>query len=359
MAKLQYMTLANLTEYNDLLGADLLTKINEAVSPAIKTVSLSDDKQTLYFYTKKAPVTIDDAAFSIPLPAPVDISGKIDKVSNSTAGNLASLTADGSIADSGKKAADFASKSDISDLNAYVGTIPADSNASSVIEYAKEAADKAKADASYDDTELRAKVTANTDAVAILNGTGTGSVSKTVYDAVAEVVAGAPESMDTLKEISDWIQGHSSDAASMNSRIGDNKTDIDALKSLIGQLPEGSKAKTIIAYIAEYVTNAVGNIDLSKFALVTDLTAAVGRISKNEAAVTAINEAAAALTARVTTAETDIDTVEKGLKTANTNIGTNTSNIQNNLSKITALEGLVGDGFEPIPSASIRSLFNK
>ena len=359
MAKLQYMTLANLTEYNDLLGADILAQINEAVSPAIKTVSLSDDKQTLYFYTKKAPVTVNDAVFSIPLPTPVDISGKIDKVSNGTAGNLASLTADGSIADSGKKLSDLATQSDIAGVNAYIGTIPADSKASSVISYVKEAADKAKADAAYDDTELRAKVAANTDAVSILNGSGSGSISKTVYDAIAELVAGAPESMDTLKEISDWIQSHSSDAASMNSQINTNKSDIGKLKTLIGELPEGTTAKTIIAYIAEYVTTAIGNIDLSNFALVSDLTNAVGRISKNEASITAVKEAATALTTRVTTAESDINHVENSLKTANTNIGTNTSKIQSNLTKITALEGLVGEGYEPIPSASIRALFNK
>ena len=39
---------------------------------------------------------------------PGNVSGKIDKVPSATNGNLASLTADGSVADSGKKAADFA-----------------------------------------------------------------------------------------------------------------------------------------------------------------------------------------------------------------------------------------------------------
>ena len=36
---------------------------------------------------------------------------------------------------------------------------------------------------------------------------------------VAKVVANAPEDFDTLKEMSDWISGHESDAASMNSAI--------------------------------------------------------------------------------------------------------------------------------------------
>ena len=36
---------------------------------------------------------------------------------------------------------------------------------------------------------------------------------------VAKIVASAPESLDTLKEIADWISTHSDDAAAMNSAI--------------------------------------------------------------------------------------------------------------------------------------------
>ena len=37
--------------------------------------------------------------------------------------------------------------------------------------------------------------------------------------------------MDTLKEISDWISSHESDASAMNSAIQTNKTDIATLKT--------------------------------------------------------------------------------------------------------------------------------
>ncbi|MFR9255768.1 MAG: hypothetical protein ACLVJ6_09865 [Merdibacter sp.] len=53
--------------------------------------------------------------------------------------------------------------------------------------------------------DLTADVEANTAAIATLNGTGAGSVSKQVADAVAQIVSDAPEAYDTLKEISDWI----------------------------------------------------------------------------------------------------------------------------------------------------------
>ena len=85
---------------------------------------------------------------------------------------------------------------------------------------------------------VEAKVTANettiqshTTALATLNGEGEGSVKKTVTDEIAKVVADAPESLDTLKEISDWISSHESDASAMNSAIQTNKSDIATLQT--------------------------------------------------------------------------------------------------------------------------------
>ena len=39
---------------------------------------------------------------------------------------------------------------------------------------------------------------------------------------IAEVVAKAPEDLDTLKEIADWISAHANDAAAMNTAISTN-----------------------------------------------------------------------------------------------------------------------------------------
>ena len=73
---------------------------------------------------------------------------------------------------------------------------------------------------------LKQAIDKNTTAIATLNGTGTGSVTKTVSDKIAEVVAGAPESLDTLKEISDWIDTHGDSASAMNTAIQANATAI-------------------------------------------------------------------------------------------------------------------------------------
>ena len=48
---------------------------------------------------------------------------------------------------------------------------------------------------------------------------------------IAEVVAGAPEHFDTLKEMSDWISTHETSASAMNSQIQDNKKAITTLQT--------------------------------------------------------------------------------------------------------------------------------
>ena len=65
MAKLQFATLSNLQEFLNLHNVQIDSKISEAVKNSIKTVSQSEDGYTLYFYTKTAPVTIDEAAFTL------------------------------------------------------------------------------------------------------------------------------------------------------------------------------------------------------------------------------------------------------------------------------------------------------
>lgn len=131
----------------------------------------------------------------------------------------------------------------------------------------------------YDDTALKGRVSANESAITVLNGEGEGSVKKQVNDAVAKIVADAPEAYNTLKEISDWISSHAEDASAMNSQISTNKSDIAALKTLIGTLPESAESSTIVAYIAETIG-----------ASQTDLTTAIAT-AKSEAISTAATDA--------------------------------------------------------------------
>lgn len=112
------------------------------------------------------------------------------------------------------------------------------------------------AKSAYDDSSIKTQINANKTAIDTLNGDASqvGSVAKQVADAVASIVANAPEAYDTLVEISDWISSHSNDASAMNTSILANTNAINALKTLVGTLPDGTAAKTIIEYIDSKVT---------------------------------------------------------------------------------------------------------
>ena len=131
------------------------------------------------------------------------------------------------------------------------------------------------------------QVADNKAAIEKLNGDNTteGSVA---YQ-IAQIVAGADASFDTLKEIADWIGTHTTDAATMNSQINTNKTDITSLKELVG-------SEAVATQIANAIDAALKSGETDKYALASDLTALAGR---------------------VTTAEQDIDALE-------TKVGTTT-----------------------------------
>lgn len=50
----------------------------------------------------------------------------------------------------------------------------------------------------------------------------TGQITAEVTAKIAEIVANAPEDLDTLKEIADWIKTHANDASAMNTAISAN-----------------------------------------------------------------------------------------------------------------------------------------
>ena len=55
---------------------------------------------------------------------------------------------------------------------------------------------------------------------------------------IAEIVAEAPEDLDTLKEISDWISTHEDSASAMNSDIIKNQSDINELNNKLSSMEQ-------------------------------------------------------------------------------------------------------------------------
>lgn len=86
--------------------------------------------------------------------------------------------------------------------------------------------DRANAAISKEETNRKVAVAALQSLIDILNSDSNvdGSVRKTVADAIARVVAGAPEDLDTLKEIADYIASDKTGAAQMAAAISALKT---------------------------------------------------------------------------------------------------------------------------------------
>lgn len=114
------------------------------------------------------------------------------------------------------------------------------------------------------------KANANADALAVLNGDGEGSVVKTVNDAISNVIAGAPGTFDTLKEIADYIANDQTGAVELAEKVATLEEEVEDLKNsqpVIPDIPEqvvmtaGSginidSENTISAVITEDITVA-------------------------------------------------------------------------------------------------------
>lgn len=214
--EVKIITLAQLGKYDDKIKKFITDADAVVDAKSLKTAKI--DGNTLKLFKSASPGETDQPDFSIELPK-TDLT-KINNIVNGLKTTVDKLDGDDTVEGSVKN----------------------------LIKAAK-----------YDDTAIKADIAANTTAIETLNGTGVGSVDKKVADAVASIVNGAPESYDTLKEISDWITTHADSASTMNSQIQTNKTDIANLVKLVGALPEGTASKTIV----EYIDSKVGNVDFS------------------------------------------------------------------------------------------------
>lgn len=133
--------------------------------------------------------------------------------------------------------------------------------------------DTLKTTVGADDTAgLRKRIKANETAISILQGTDTAKSARTIAaEEVAKIVDGAPESFDTLKELSDWISTHGNDATAMNSAIAKLQ---DIVAGIGG---EGEKA-TVVAY----VTDAITALKIGDYAKAADLTSLAARVKTLE-----------------------------------------------------------------------------
>lgn len=89
----------------------------------------------------------------------------------------------------------------------------------------------------YTDSLANGEVKNNTNKINTLNGTGEGSVIKTVKDEISNLVGTAPEKLDTLQEIAEYLEEHEDMASGLVNSLSEleakkaDKTELNNLKT--------------------------------------------------------------------------------------------------------------------------------
>lgn len=150
------------------------------------------------------------------------------------------------------------------------------------------------------------------------DGRANKTVREIASEEVAKIVNGADASFDTLKEVADWISTHGTDAATMNTQIGENKAAIEKLNGTAETV--GSVANTVNTAI-DGALKADGK---DKYALAADLTTANGKITALETKTAGLTDAEGAdmtVKAYVDAGDAKVDAKVAALSTKVDNLG--------------------------------------
>lgn len=126
-----------------------------------------------------------------------------------------------------------------------------------------------------DDTAgLRKRIKTNENAIGVLNGTGEGSVTKAVNDAINDFATKATENgtIDTFKELVDWVAGHPNIVNGLTGDINKLKAILKGFGTAEGQSPE----------VKAYIDSAIKALKIGDYAKAADLTALAGRVETLE-----------------------------------------------------------------------------
>lgn len=119
MATNSILTYGGLTTYDGLIK----TYIAEQDAKSIKSILFDEDTRTIKFYKTETVTEGQSPAYSVVIPDDVDTSGLISKIEGGTVGNVTTVTADGSIEDSGTALTDIALKTDVEAVEEKIGTM--------------------------------------------------------------------------------------------------------------------------------------------------------------------------------------------------------------------------------------------
>lgn len=327
MAEKKYIDLAGLTHYDEKIKAVIDSKDAAALKSA---KDYADGLAVNYDAAGTAETKVNELANGqvktnteaiATLNGGANTEGSVAKaVADAKAGLETKISAVDAKAVAAQTAADNA-KSAADAVDAKVGAVPEGSTVMTEIQKVK--------DAAYNDAEVRGLIKTNADNITALTGRADaveGKVSTLVGEDAGKsartianeeltkqlIPEGAKESLDTLQEIAAWIQNHPDDASAMNAAIA-------ALKTKVGDIPEGATATTVVAYIKELVdaekvraTGVESGLDTRVNAVEAKLGDGEGSVSKQiEAAVKVESDARiaadSALDGKITTAKAAAD----------------------------------------------------
>lgn len=164
------------------------------------------------------------------------------------------------------EAAQGGSNETAASVKAQLDTYKTENNAAVALK-----ADKTAVDA------IEGRVAANEDAIEVLNGSAdvAGSVDAKVAAAVAALMENPDETLNSIKELVKWTQDHAADALEMSNNVSANATAITALQGLVGE-------EKVADQIADAIVDALNLDGDAKYALATDLAAAIDRVAAIE-----------------------------------------------------------------------------
>ena len=119
---------------------------------------------------------------------------------------------------------------------------------------------------------LQGRVGTAEGAITKLNGGASeqGSVAYQIAQAFAALTGNDTE-IKSLQALVDWVDEHAEDALELSNQVATNKNDIADLTALVGALPEGITATTVVGYVAE----AIAGIGIGDYAKTSEVTAAI------------------------------------------------------------------------------------
>ena len=357
--KLQVFTYDNLALYDELLKG----YVDAEDAKSLKTVAI--DGNTLKFYRVSEPVGETAPAYTITLPE-TDISGLIPKITGATAGNVVTAKADGTVEDSGIKAADLATKAEVKAVedkaDANKASIDAINNADTgILKTAKDYADSKVKDLAD------GAVATNTAAIATLNGdeTTAGSVKKAVKDASDTInakIGTVTEGKTVVQMIEDAKTASTYDDTEIRGLIQDNADAIEAHKTAID-----NKVTTLVGTDTDKSVRTIANEELAAQLIPENAKESLDTLTEIAAWIQSHPDDASAMNAAITALQTLVGTIPEGA-TATDIVNyikelveaekTRATGIESGLdTRLSSVETKVGEGYEEIPEASIRALF--